>query len=75
MYGEFYDNILSGKFLRPVGEEIKPEWPVMVYTTSFGNDEYFIIKEIDKASHNDSLYLIGVDFRRVKDGKFNYDVN
>ena len=75
MYSEFYNNILSGKFLRPAGEEIKPEWPVIVYTTNFGNDEYFIIKEIDKASHDDSLYLIGVDFRRVKDGKFDYDMN
>jgi hypothetical protein len=34
MYSEFYNDILSGKFLRPVGEEIKPEWPVMVYITS-----------------------------------------
>jgi hypothetical protein len=75
MYDELYDSILSGKYLRPVGEEIKPEWPVMVYTTSFGNDEYFIIKKIDDGSHNDSLYLIGVDFRRVKDGKFDYDMN
>jgi hypothetical protein len=75
MYSEFYNDILSGKFLRPVGEEIKPEWPVMVYITSSGNDEFFIIKEIDKASHNDSLYLIGIDFRRVKDGKFDYDMN
>lgn len=75
MYSEFYNNILSGKFLRPAGEEIKPEWPVMVYITSSGNDEYFIIKEIDKASRYDSLYLIGVDFHRVKDGKFDYDMN
>lgn len=75
MYDELYDSILAGKFLRPVGEEIKPEWPVMAYTTSYGEDEYFIIKSIDDASHNDSLYLIGVDFRRVKDGKFDYDMN
>lgn len=75
MYDKLYDNLLSGKFLRPVGEEIKPEWPVMAYTTSYGEDEYFIIKSIDDASHDDSLYLIGVDFRRVKDGKFDYDMN
>lgn len=75
MYDELYDNLLSGKFLRPVGEEIKPEWPVMAYTTSYGEDEYFIIKSIDDASHDDSLYLIGVDFRRVKDGKFDYNMN
>lgn len=75
MYDELYDNLLLGKFLRPVGEEIKPEWPVMAYTTSYGEDEFFIIKSIDDASHDDSLYLIGVDFRRVKDGKFDYDMN
>lgn len=75
MYDELYDNLLSGKFFRSVGEEIKPEWPVMAYTTSYGEDEYFIIKSIDDASHDDSLYLIGVDFRRVKDGKFDYDMN
>ena len=33
MYDELYDSILAGKFLRPEGEEIKPEWPVMAYTT------------------------------------------
>ncbi len=75
MYDELYDNLLSGKFFRSVGEEIKPEWPVMAYTTSYGENEFFIIKTIDAASHNDSLYLIGVDFRRVKDGKFDYDMN
>lgn len=46
-----------------------------IYTTSYGKDEFFIIKTIDAASHNDNLYLIGVDFRRVKDGKFDYDMN
>ena len=75
MYDELYDSLLAGKFLRPVGEEIKPEWPVMAYTTSYGEDEFFIIKSIDDASHNDSLYLIGIDFRRVKDGKFDYDMS
>ena len=75
MYDELYDSILAGKFLRPEGEEIKPEWPVMAYTTSYGEDGFFIIKSIDDASHNDSLYLIGIDFRRVKDGKFDYDMN
>lgn len=75
MYNEIYDSILSGKFFRPEGEEIKPEWPVMAYTTSYGENEFFIIKSIDDASHNDSLYLIGIDFRRVKDGKFDYDMN
>lgn len=75
MYDELYDSILAGKFLRPEGEEIKPEWPVMAYTTSYGEDEFFIIKSIDDASHNDSLYLIGIDFRRVKDGKFDYDMS
>lgn len=75
MYDELYDSILAGKFLRPEGEEIKPEWPVIAYTTSYGEDEFFIIKSIDDASHNDSLYLIGVDFRRVQDGKFDYDMN
>ena len=75
MYDELYDSILAGKFLRPEGEEIKPEWPVMAYTTSYGEDGFFIIKSIDDASHNDSLYLIGFDFRRVKDGKFDYDMN
>ena len=74
-YSEFYGNILSDKFLCLAGEEIKPEWPVMAYTANSGNDEFFIIKTIDAASHNDSLYLIGVDFRRVKDGKFDYDMN
>ena len=75
MYDELYDSILAGKFLCPEGEEIKPEWPVMAYTTSYGEDGFFIIKSIDDASHNDSLYLIGIDFRRVKDGKFDYDMN
>lgn len=75
MYDELYDSILAGKFLRPEGEEIKPEWPVMAYTTSYGEDGFFIIKSIDDASHNDSLYLIGIDFHRVKDGKFDYDMN
>lgn len=75
MYDEFYDKILSGKFFRPESEEIKPEWPVMAYTTNSDKDEFFIIKTIDEASHNDRLYLIGVDFCRVKDGKFDYDMN
>ena len=72
MYGEFYDGILSGKFLRPEGEEIKPEWPTLVYVTSLGKDGFFIIKHIDAASHGNDFYIIGSDFLRVHDGKFDY---
>lgn len=75
MYGEFYDKILSGEYLQPVGEEIKPEWPVLAYVTASGEDSYFIIKTIDGATHDYSLYLIGIDFLRINRGKFDYDAN